>query len=142
MLAHDVATRIDSRRNGEYWGGSCSGEIYCCELTKPVSQKAVDCTARGRVREAPYNFAGGINTESSGVVRTGEIDCDKGYICSLTPRGITSILGKHDGYHAKQTAHQANHCNRNRLAFSHGFLPFRPTFARLPAVLAKRGFRK
>jgi hypothetical protein len=111
ILAHYVATRIDSRRNGEYWGGSRSGEIYLGELTQPVSQKAVDCTARGArgVREAPYNFAGGINIESIGGVRTGEIDCDKGYICCLTPRGIISILGKHYGRHAKQTAHQPDH---------------------------------
>ena len=91
--------------------GSRSGEIYFCELTKPVSQKAVDCTTRGArgVREAPYNFAGGINTESIGGGRTGEIDWDKGYICCLTPRRIISILGKHYGRHAKQTAHQASH---------------------------------
>jgi hypothetical protein len=115
ILAHDVATRIDSRRNGEFWRGSRSGEIYWGELAKPVSQKAVDCTARGRgrgargVRETPYNFAGGINIESSRVVRTGEIDWDKGYICCLAPRGIISILGKRHGRHAKQTAHQAHH---------------------------------
>src|SRR6266480_3911933 len=94
--------------SGGGWRGSRSGEIYLGELAKSVSQKAVDCTARGArgVREAPYNFAGGINIESIGVVRTGEIDSDKGYICCLTPRGITSILGKHHGRHAKQTAHQ------------------------------------
>jgi hypothetical protein len=103
-LAHDVATRIDSRRNGEV----CIRKIYWGELAKPVSQKAVGWTGRSGV-EAPYNFASGINTESIGGMRTGEIDLNKGYICCLTLRAIISILGKHYGRHAEQTAHQAHH---------------------------------